>query len=77
MDDTPVRAVLGYAEESDNFVLLKPSNTVVDAIEVFASSEQKGMRLDAILITQDGSKNHLPSGIITLSDIPRLYEAIP
>jgi CBS domain-containing protein len=77
VDDMCVEVVLGYAEEGDNYVFLKPGHTVADAIEQFASTERVGRRLDAILITQDGTKNRRPSGIITPADIPRLYEAIP
>ena len=77
VDDICVEVVLGHAEEGDNYIFLKPSHTVADAIEQFASTERVGRRLDAILITQDGTRNRRPFGIITPTDIPKLYEAMP
>jgi hypothetical protein len=72
-----VEVVLESAEEHDNYHLLKPTHTVADAIEQFTSAERAGRRLDAILITQDGTPNHRSVGIITPADIPKLYEAMP
>ena len=77
VDDMCVEVVLGHAEEGDNCVFLKPSDTVADAIEKFASTQRAGKRLDAVLITEDGTKNRRPSGIITPADIPKLYGAMP
>ena len=77
IEHTPVQTVLGYAETSDNYVLLKPTNPVGEAVNCFEKAESRGRRLYAILITVDGTNRHPPSGIITPFDMPRLYDAIP
>lgn len=76
LDETPVEAVLCHAEDTDNFSILGQNNTVFDATEHFAAAARNGKRLDAIVVTADGTKHHLPVGIVTLSDVPKLYKTI-
>lgn len=76
LDDVQVQAVLPHAEVSDNYAFLDPLDTVCDALECILTREKQGKRWDAILITQGRSKTAKPLGIITASDIRRLYEEI-
>jgi len=71
-DSATIGDVLSSAEPCQNYVLLDANDTVFEALEHFVDYHHKGMRLDAILVTKDGKPQHLPQGIITAADIPRL-----
>jgi CBS domain-containing protein len=75
-DEASVGTVLGSAEFADNFDLLAPTHSVFDALERFARHQKSGKRCDAIIITEGASGTCRPVGIITMSDVPKLYEAI-
>jgi predicted transcriptional regulator len=76
MEEAPVKDVLNQAEFTDNYRLLDPAATVIEAIDCFDDCFHAGRRLDAILITKDAKKTNAPMGIISISDIPELYSAL-
>lgn len=76
LDDTPVKAVLKFAEYDKNYKLLAPNATVYDALDEFDKYVRLGRQLDAILITKDHSKSQKPTGLITAFDIPKLHESM-
>lgn len=71
-----VGAVLQLAETPQNYDVLAPTDNVFDALEHFQEFQKHGKRLDAIVIAPNASRKHRPAGIISATDIPKLYEAI-
>ena len=65
-----------HTEDPENYEVLAPADTVFDALERFVACQQRGRRLDALVITANASKKHRPSGIITVFDLPALYELV-
>jgi predicted transcriptional regulator len=76
MEEAPVKDVLNQAEFTDNYRLLDPAATVIDALDCFDDYFRRGRRLDAILIIKDEKKTNTPVGIINVSDIPKLYASL-
>lgn len=72
LSETPIGAVLEYAEDQDNVYFMGQRATVFDALERFQDSERRGRRgkrLEAILITGDGRPSNKLLGIITVHDL--------
>lgn len=76
VEEAPVREVLRYAEDPDNYQLLTREATIFDALRLFDEYSERGKSLDAILITHAGKRDTKPLGIVTVYDMPRLLAAI-
>lgn len=63
-------------QPGQNYRFFSREETVFAALEAFQACEQCGQRLDAILITEHGSESESLLGIITIWDVPRIYEAM-
>ncbi|MBI4298025.1 MAG: CBS domain-containing protein [Chloroflexi bacterium] len=74
--DVPVEKVLPFAEDTDNCVFMSRNKTPFDVVSIVRSYEKKGKKLGAILITQDGRKDEQLLGIITMWDLPEVYEKL-
>lgn len=71
-----VGEVLRHQAKKENCEFLPRSATVFDALAAFDRFWRRGMRLDAILITQHGKPHESLLGIVTVYDLPRLHDAI-
>ena len=76
MENATVKDVMSHAEFTDNYRLLDPAATVIDALDSFDDRFHTGRRLDAILITEGAKKTNTPLGIISVSNIPKLLAAL-
>lgn len=76
LSDTDIEAVLGFSEDQDNYCFLSRNHTVFDALEKFHSYERRGKNLEAILLTQNGKPTESILGIITVWDIPTIYQIL-
>ena len=76
LSETDIKAVLRFSEDQDNCAFLGRNHTVFDALEKFQSYERKGKRLEAILVTQNGKSTESILGIITVWDIPEIYQIL-
>lgn len=65
-----------YIEDKNNYFFLKKNDTLFKAIEKFQNFEDKGSRLDAILITENGYENEKLLGIITVWDLPDINKKL-
>lgn len=67
-----------YIEEkkSSRVLFLKKTSSVQNAIHSFENSVQNGTTLLAILVTETGSLNEKPLGIITTADMPKILNAL-
>jgi len=61
-------------DEKKRIVQFIPINTtLLSVVIMFEQSLTAGKRLNALIITQDGASNQKPLGIISFSDLPRIY----
>lgn len=72
---TPVREVLSYAGEPDNFRIVSAATSTREIIGLFHSGADSGHPLAAILVTDAGQPGDSLRGIITPYDLPRLLGA--
>ncbi len=73
MDDrTPIREVLAYAEDPENFELVLASATTHEVAEMFGRRAALGRPLVAVLVVAEGRSEGDALGIVTPYDIPRL-----
>ena len=74
VEEVPIRRVLGYEEDRDNYRLLGRNATVSQAIGRFAQFEREGRVLGAIILTDRGDTSEPALGILTVADMPRLWK---
>lgn len=65
-----------YTEDKNNYSFFKGSNSIYKVIEEFQKFESSGKKLDAILITENGSKKEKPLGIITVWDLVEINKRL-
>ena len=68
--------VLAHTEDEAHTAFLGVNASVYDAIEMFESSQVRGQRLEALLITDSGKADGKLLGLLTIWDLPELYQAI-
>ncbi len=52
------------------------NTTLLNVVNEFENSLVKGKRLNAVIITQEGAMNQKPLGIVTMADLPMIYERL-
>jgi hypothetical protein len=67
-----VTNALEFTEPSTTYEIVNHEATFFDALHLFEQAHERGDSLDAILMTPLGGKAELPSGIVTIFDLPRL-----
>jgi len=68
----PVREVVSYAEEPDNFHFVAPGERVADVAKLFAERTAEGRPLAAVLVVDNGRDRGELLGIVTPYDWPLL-----
>lgn len=64
-------------DEKKRAVEFIPTGTTLLSVVIhFEQSLASGKRLNALIITRDGASNQKPLGIISVSDLPKIYEKI-
>ncbi len=76
IEEETVKAVMKYSPNKENYAFIDIQSTMFDVLGLFEEFNQKGKILNAVLITQSGEKSGKPVGIITVFDLPQLYETI-
>ena len=76
VDEQLVKEVMRYQEDGDNVEFMARTETVASGLAAFDKFLNQGNRLDAILITNSGSRTETLLGIVTINDIPKLNGAI-
>jgi len=71
LSDTRIGEVFEYTEDKDNHAFISRNTNIFEAFDLFQRYEQKGKRLDAILITEKGQPNEKIIGIMTIADLPK------
>lgn len=76
LEGTPVAEVLQHAEEAETWWPIGRSATLFDVLEDFAGTQEKGKRLAALIITQNGKRGETPLGIITAWDLMQVHQSL-
>lgn len=74
--ETRISAVIGHAENVDHFCFLSRRSTLLDALSQFEDFSARGRTLDAILISEGGKPEQKLLGILTIFDLPVIFEAL-
>ncbi len=76
LSETIIEHVLTFTEDEKNYEFIGRNTTMFKALELFGKSEEQGKYLDALLITQNGKPTEKIIGIITVSDLPTIFQAL-
>ncbi len=76
LGEARVADVLRCAESQDNHAFVGRTLSLVALLEEFARFEERGERLDAVLITESGKRSEKLLGIVTIADLPRVLAAL-
>ena len=76
LPDVKVNEVMTFDPKGRTVSFLPLHATLVQVVMEFERSLTSGKRLNAILLTQDGASNQLPKGIVSISDLPIIYELL-
>jgi hypothetical protein len=76
IEERPVSEVMQHREHEENYTLMARTATVTDGLTAFDDFLNRGLRLDAILITNGGRSSESLLGIVTIHDIPELRRAV-
>lgn len=76
LPDMTISELLLQDEKKRTVEFIPTHTTLLSVVIMFEQSLTAGKRLNALIITQDGASNQRPLGIISVSDLPRIYEII-
>lgn len=76
LPDITISELLLQDEKKRTVEFIPIDTTLLSVVILFEQSLTAGKRLNALIITQDGASNQKPLGIISVSDLPRIYEII-
>lgn len=74
--NTPIYAVLPHDESMQSFIFVDGDTSLFEIQDLFCFHEQRGNRLEAILITKNGLSSDNLLGIITIWDLPAIQKEI-
>lgn len=76
LQDTEVGSILNHNRHKDHYLIKRRKTDVTEIIDLFEAYEQRGRRLDAVLISENGKADEKFLGIITLGDLPKALSEI-
>lgn len=76
LHQTTVDAVLQYREQWQGYEFVSKGATVAAVVELFDAYERGGRELVAVMITETGARREGLLGIVTVSDLPRLFSCL-
>ncbi|TFG81915.1 MAG: CBS domain-containing protein [Erysipelotrichales bacterium] len=71
-----VGEVFASDDKSREVCFMTLETSLMDIVAEFEKTLTLGKKLNAVMLTQNGSRDQKPLGIVTLSDLPRIYEKI-
>jgi CBS domain-containing protein len=72
----PVGEVVTSDDKAREVGFMSPETSLVSIVAEFETNMALGKKLNAVILTQDGTRNQKPLGIVTMSDLPLIYEKI-
>ena len=76
LPDIQVGDLLSKDKKQRNVKFIPVHTSIISVVTEFERSLTSGQRLNALIITQDGASNQKPLGIISVSDLPSIYEKL-
>ncbi|PKM63678.1 MAG: hypothetical protein CVU96_06655 [Firmicutes bacterium HGW-Firmicutes-20] len=76
LEDVNVLDVLPVGKDVQRVAFLSPEHSLLDVADLFEQAMGKGSKLYVVLITKQAKRDHLPLGIITVHELPEIYEQI-
>ncbi len=76
LPDIQVGELLSKDKKQRTVKFIPVHTSIISAVTEFERSLTSGQRLNALIITQDGASNQKPLGIISVSDLPSIYEKL-
>ena len=74
--EVTIHSILEQDEKNRLVEFIPAHSTLLSVVTHFERSLALGKRLNALIITQDGASNQKPLGIISISDLPKIYDKI-
>ncbi len=74
--EEPVDAVLRHGEGERRYEVVDKRRLVTDVVALFQGAHREGRRLETVLVTPTGEATEKVMGIVTIQDLPKLYELI-
>lgn len=71
-----IKDILLVDAKERNVSFVSDTTTLIGIITEFDRALASGKRLQEVIITQDGALNQKPLGVITIADLPMIYEKI-
>ena len=65
---------MSFQEEDSVYEFVSRKRPIADVIALFDKSAQSGQSLDAVIITHSGEQDQTPLHILTVYDLPLLYQ---
>jgi len=65
-----------FTEDKDNYLFISRNTSLFEVLEEFYTFQNKGKKLEAILITENAKEKESLLGIITIYDLPRIYKKL-
>jgi len=76
MPNVTIETIMELDDKYRAVGFVNASTSLLNVVSEFENSLVKGERLNAVIITQDGAMNQRPLGIITMVDLPMIYERL-
>ena len=76
LDESTVETVLEFSEENEDVKFVNRNTTLFEVVDAFVEASNAGKKLEAILVTEGGSRKGFPMQIITIWDIPAINSVI-
>ncbi len=73
LNEISISEVMPFMEHKDNFRFISKSTDIFKLAETFEIYHKNGKKMDAVLITETGSKSEKPIGMVTLFDVGEIY----
>jgi predicted transcriptional regulator len=76
VEEKTIAEVLAHQEDPENHEFLPRDSTAADGLAAFDRFLQRGTRLEAILITENGLPTEGILGIVTVHDVPKMNQQL-
>ncbi len=76
LSETTINDVIAYTEDPENHVFVNRRITLFEVLERFQDFENRGKKLEAVLMTDAGKSTQRLLGILTVSDLPKVLSEL-
>ena len=76
LSETTINDVIAYTEDPENHVFVNRKTTLFEVLERFQDFDNRGKKLEAVLMTDTGKSTQRLLGILTVSDLPKVLSEL-